>query len=196
MSGKATPLSNLQKHLASLEHPHFEARVYPGGTELFSIGTTSSGQRVRILCEENRDASVDDLWFDKVILVDESRTSDVTNWHEFHHVKVTGFVENQHGKITVKSDVVPVQASNYPTENCDVTLLENSLGEQWAIGEINGETYTFFYKPVRFGAYWVASRVNNTATVSERIQAKTSKGYKIISKSLSWDAERRCVDKI
>ena len=170
--------------------------MHSGGTELFSIGTTASGQRLRILCNENRDASVEKLRYQKVILVDRARTSDVTNAHEFVHVKVTDITENEHGKVTVKSDVVPVQPSDYPTKDIDVVLLENSVGEQWAIGEHRGETYTFFFKPVRFGQYWIASRVNTTSTIAERIQAKVSKGYRVLSRNGVWDAKYRCVDKI
>lgn len=111
-----------------------------------------------------------------------------TSWDENHAITNTG-AELTHvhlNQVTgstaapcVDLEEVPVSPSLYPTASIDVTVYENGVGGEWAIGrDASNNLWTFFKKPKRFGDYWIASEViASQKNENERINEKLKKGY-------------------
>jgi len=111
-----------------------------------------------------------------------------TSWDKNHAITNSG-AELTHVHLTqvtgsisapcVDLDEVPVSPSLYPRQSIDVTVYENSQGEEWAIGrDASNNLWTFFKKPNRFGDYWIASEVlASQKNENERINEKIKKGY-------------------
>lgn len=163
-----------------LEHAYFESVTFPGadtGT-LLSIATRSDGQRLKISYEHQDGKVLSSLW-DK-----EHYLTNLSGLTHVHLTQVTGSTATP----CVDLEEVPVSPSFYPAESLNVTVYENSQGEEWAIGrDASNNLWTFFKKPNRFGDYWIASEVlASQKNENERINEKLNKGYKPAANFQCW----------
>lgn len=95
---------------------------------------------------------------------------------EVTHVVVDSVIDVGNGE-QIQQHPLPVNPRQYPPQNIAVRMFEKSADEKWAIGQVNGDVWAFFLKTQVYGYYWVATKLQNLPTESERIKSKLAKGY-------------------
>lgn len=167
----------LEAMLNTLYCDAFECVVHSDSRlELLSVYESSMDARIRINVEVNTSGEFVSSWE----LEESTKPIDASSG-EYKHVRITG-VEPIHGQIRLDIEDVPVQAHPYPTSSVhNLEVFEKNTDELWAIGrDVSGQTWAFFRKTSQFGHYWIASKLNNSKSRSERISEKIRKGYREI----------------